>query len=86
MAEIKYNVCDRCGKKLEGKRFLAKLTKPIFKLHLRDRGIALFDYFDYNYELCRECGEAVRNFIRTNPMRALQAFECPNPTEKEGLE
>lgn len=75
MASIRYTVCDRCGKKIDVTYyFLAKVRKPKkFSVNLVCRKARVFDT-EYNYELCKKCGEAV------------QAFICAKPTEKEGAE
>lgn len=69
MAEITYNVCDRCGKKIDATYFLAKVKKTKkFSIHLLRRIARVFDT-EYNYELCAECGEAVQAFITTKAER-----------------
>ena len=64
MAKVEYRICDRCGKKLG----------PVAFRVLRRKTFAMFcstpdpyDYGDYRYELCKECGSAVNEFLRRKP-------------------
>lgn len=69
MAEIRYSVCDMCGKRIEATYFLAKVKKTRkISIHLIRRVAKVFDT-ECNYELCVECGEAVQAFITTRAVR-----------------
>ena len=63
MAEIKYRVCDMCGKEIDATYFLAKIKKTRkISISLIRRVARVFDT-EHNYEFCIECGAAVQAFI-----------------------
>lgn len=61
MAEVKYNVCDMCGRRLDTPRKWKMIR--VTKVALSYRTPNPYDYGDYAYELCRDCGQAVYDFI-----------------------
>ena len=63
MGKIEFRVCDRCGKKLGAIIYRAKWRR----FTLMYRTPSAYDYGDYDFELCRDCGRAVDAFIRKPP-------------------
>ncbi|MCL2210810.1 MAG: hypothetical protein FWB95_02690 [Treponema sp.] len=67
MARVGYNVCDKCGKKLNVNT-LWLATKP-YRIRMAFKTIFGFTDREYDFELCDECGIEVKNYIKAWPKK-----------------
>lgn len=69
MAEVRYRICDRCGRKIEYKGWVAKLFGMIkehnqFKIYQSYNGNPSgYDYTERHVELCDKCTEQLKHFL-----------------------
>ena len=70
MARVDYEICDRCRDKIDreadGTQYRLKAKKPKWRIKLTNlgRGFCAHSYSDYNYDLCKKCGELMHEFLR----------------------
>lgn len=69
MANIEYNVCDRCGKQIRYVGWTAKL-KNVFRRGKTIKVLSLwngnpdgYSYSDRCYELCADCTKQLKEFL-----------------------
>lgn len=72
MAEIRYRICDKCGKKLDKGIWGLKTWTNVRVLN---RCFTLFvpSWDDYNFELCEKCVKELKTYLR-----------APNKEKTEG--
>lgn len=70
MADVRYKVCDRCGKKIEysGKWVsllygVRKSGSKIKVCKVYSGNLSGYDYLEHSMELCSECTEELSDFL-----------------------
>ena len=64
MATISKHVCDRCGKELDDHMLLVQKPKRVKLFKLIKCNPDPYGGWETKYELCRECGDKLTEFLR----------------------
>ena len=78
MSRVTYEICNRCGKKLEGK--LVKFEK-VTAIYIFDIGPYKLDISRMNLDLCDECAAELKKFLSGG--KVSEQSRTPQAGEKE---